>query len=134
MGRDYTYVSDTVDGIRAAVSLECSFEVFNLGNSSPVTLNEMVAEIEKATGKRAKLKRMEVPAGDVPITYADLRKSESMLGYRPKVRFGEGIRRTVEWYRQWKIESEDSAADIWALADQCGQSAASVPVRKGCPK
>ncbi|WP_321472994.1 GDP-mannose 4,6-dehydratase [uncultured Paludibaculum sp.] len=107
MGRDYTFVSDTIDGILAALNINCPYGVFNLGNSFPVTLSEMVAEIERATHREAKLRRLPVPPGDVPITYADLTKSEAALGYRPKVLFAEGIRRTVEWYRAWKRGTDE---------------------------
>ena len=97
MGRDYTFVSDTVDGILAALRYDCAFDVLNLGNSSPVLLSEMVDAISRAIGKPAILRRLPVPPGDVPITYADLEKSRRVLGYQPKVPFTEGIRRTVEW-------------------------------------
>jgi len=99
MGRDYTYVSDTVAGIEAALHHDCAFDVFNLGNSSPVTLTEMVETIARVMEKPAELNRLPVPAGDVPITYADLTKSKAVLGYEPKVPFEEGIRRTVDWLR-----------------------------------
>jgi UDP-glucuronate 4-epimerase len=100
MGRDYTFVSDTVDGIMAALRHDCAFDVFNLGNSSPVLLSEMVDAIAGALGKPAKLLRLPVQPGDVPITYADLEKSRRVLGYQPRVPFAEGIRRMVEWSRR----------------------------------
>jgi UDP-glucuronate 4-epimerase len=98
-GRDYTFVSDTVAGILAALRHDCAFDVFNLGNSAPVTLTEMVGTIGQALGKTPIVDRQPVPPGDVPITYADLAKSTAALGYRPTVPFAEGIRRTVEWFR-----------------------------------
>ncbi len=100
MGRDYTFVSDTVDGIMAALRHDCAFDVFNLGNSSPVLLSEMVEAIASAVGKPAKISRLPVQPGDVPITYADLQKSRRVLGYQPGILFTEGIRRTVEWIRR----------------------------------
>jgi UDP-glucuronate 4-epimerase len=99
MGRDYTFVSDTVAGILAALRHDCAFDVFNLGNSAPVTLTEMVATIGQALGKTPVIDRQPVPPGDVPVTYADLTKSTAALGYRPTVPFAVGIRRTVEWFR-----------------------------------
>lgn len=132
MGRDYTYISDTVDGIIAALHLDCSFDIFNLGHSSPITLREMVAEIERATGKQAKLKRLPVPPGDVPLTYADLTKSETTLGYRPKVEFRDGIQRMVDWYRRSTPATGGTVADLLALANHNGQPA---PARaaEDCP-
>lgn len=120
MGRDYTYISDTVDGIIAALHLDRSFDIFNLGHSAPVTLQEMVAEIERATGKQAKLKRLPVPAGDVPLTYADLTKSETSLGYRPKVEFRDGIQRMVDWYRASAEQAGNTVSDLLALAGHGG--------------
>ncbi|MBN9660805.1 MAG: GDP-mannose 4,6-dehydratase [Acidobacteria bacterium] len=132
MGRDYTYISDTVDGIMAALHLDRSFDIFNLGHSSPVSLQQMVAEIERATGKQARLKRLPVPPGDVPLTYADLTKSEAALGYRPRIEFREGIQRMVEWYRHSVASSNDTVADLLALAGQGGQGAA-VSDTEDCP-
>jgi UDP-glucuronate 4-epimerase len=99
MGRDYTFVSDTVDGILAALGHDCAYDVFNLGNSSPVLLSTMVTTIAEAVGREAIIRRLPEQPGDVPITYADLTKSKAVLGYDPKVPFAEGIRRTVEWIR-----------------------------------
>jgi UDP-glucuronate 4-epimerase len=98
MGRDYTYVSDTVDGIMAALACDVPYDVFNLGNSAPVTLAAMLAAIERALGRKAALDRQPVPPGDVPITYADLEKSRRVLGYQPRVPFEQGIARMAEWY------------------------------------
>ncbi|MGC4048701.1 MAG: GDP-mannose 4,6-dehydratase [Paludibaculum sp.] len=133
MGRDYTYISDTVDGILAALHLDRPFDIFNLGHSSPVTLREMVAEIERATGKQAKLKRLPVPAGDVPLTFADLTKSEALLGYRPKVEFRDGIQRMVDWYRRSGESNADSVAGLLALAGQSGEPASSPHSAEDCP-
>ncbi len=108
-GRDYTYVDDTVAGILAAVDYkfnvtpgEAPFDIFNLGNSHPVKLGELVELIEAATGRKAIRNAMPAQPGDVPITWADLSKSEKMLGYRPKISMQEGLKRMVEWYRSKK--------------------------------
>jgi len=98
-GRDYTFVDDTVAGIVASFDYDCRFEVFNLGNSSPVTLRTMIATIEEALGKRAEIRWLPDQPGDVPITYADIAKAERLLGYAPKTSFIEGVRRLVDWRR-----------------------------------
>ena len=100
MGRDYTFVSDIVDGIVRAISFETAYDVFNLGNSAPISLNEMVETIAEELGKQAILSPQPIPPGDVPITFADLSRSRTMLGYAPQVSFRDGIRRMVEWFRQ----------------------------------
>jgi UDP-glucuronate 4-epimerase len=105
-GRDYTYVDDIVAGVLAATRLELpsagekvSFEVFNLGNSHPVKLTELVDLLEATTGRHAVRQRQDMQPGDVPLTWADVSKAERMLGYRPATRIEEGLKRFVAWYR-----------------------------------
>jgi UDP-glucuronate 4-epimerase len=105
-GRDYTYVDDIVAGILAAMKLELKsaageapFEVFNLGNSHPVKLSELVELLETATGRKADRQRKPLQPGDVPLTWADVSKAARMLGYRPATRIEEGLQRFVAWYR-----------------------------------
>ncbi|MDO8740503.1 MAG: SDR family NAD(P)-dependent oxidoreductase [Candidatus Woesearchaeota archaeon] len=97
--RDYTFVSDIIDGIATAVEKELKFEVINLGDSNPVELKYLISLIEKNTGKKAKIKFMPEQKGDVPITYADVSKAKRLLGYKPKVKIEEGVKRLVEWYK-----------------------------------
>jgi UDP-glucuronate 4-epimerase len=98
-GRDYTYIDDIVAGLTAALCYDCRYEIFNLGNSSPVRLTELVATLEAALGKKAALDRQHDQPGDVPITYADTCKARTLLGYNPTTTFCEGIERFVRWYR-----------------------------------
>jgi UDP-glucuronate 4-epimerase len=105
-GRDYTYVDDVVAGTLAALDYELRpgagavpFEVFNLGNSHPVKLDELVELLERATGRKAIREPKPPQPGDVPLTWADVSKSERLLGYRPAVPIAEGLRRFVAWYR-----------------------------------
>jgi len=104
-GRDFTYVDDTVSGIMAALEYEPSrgvgapFEIFNLGNSQPVTLTELVHLIEEATGRKAVKQQKPFQPGDVTITWADISKSARVLGYRPATRLEEGLKKFVAWYR-----------------------------------
>lgn len=97
--RDYTYFSDIVDGIIASVDKEFSYEIFNLGNSKVVELRYLIQLIEENLGKRAKIKKLPDQPGDVPVTYADISKSQRMLGYNPQISIEEGIERFVQWYR-----------------------------------
>jgi UDP-glucuronate 4-epimerase len=96
--RDYTYVDDIVDGILAALRLETDFEVFNLGSSSPVPLDQMIRLLEKELGKRARLEFREPQTGEMPFTYADLTKAKRLLNYHPKVPFETGLSRFVAWF------------------------------------
>jgi UDP-glucuronate 4-epimerase len=98
--RDYTYIDDIADGVEAALMLPASFEIINLGGAHPVTLSDLVAAVEKATGRTAVLDRRPDQPGDVPATYADVTKAERLLGFKARVSLEEGLRRSVEWYRK----------------------------------
>ncbi|MEQ1839152.1 MAG: SDR family NAD(P)-dependent oxidoreductase [Verrucomicrobiales bacterium] len=97
--RDYTYVSDTVQGLIACTRKQFGFEIFNLGESETVTVRRLIQLLEKALDKPAKIERLPMQAGDVPLTYADISKARAVLGYEPKVKIEEGIDRFVEWFR-----------------------------------
>lgn len=98
--RDYTYISDIVDGVVRAVDRPHPYEVFNLGKGSGTSLKEFIRLVEKHTGRPAKKKIMPDQPGDVPYTCADVSKAHKMLGYKSKVSFEEGIRRTAVWYKK----------------------------------
>ena len=90
--RDYTYVTDIVQGIVGAInSRKGGFEVYNLGNGNPITLNEFISTCEEVSGKTAKIKEIENQQGDVPGTYADINKAKKDLGYNPTVKLEEGL-------------------------------------------
>ena len=73
-------------------------EVFNLGESQTTTLNELISLIERVLDKKAIINRMPEQPGDVPLTYADISKAKSQLGYDPHTQIAEGIPRFIEWY------------------------------------
>ena len=104
-GRDYTYVDDIVAGVLAAIDYTppvlngAAFEIFNLGNSHPVKLNELLDRIEKVTGKKAIRERKDEQPGDVPLTWADISKAGKLLEYRPKTALEDGLKTFVAWYR-----------------------------------
>lgn len=98
--RDYTYISDIVDGIVRAIDRPNKYEVFNLGKGSGTSLKDFIYLVQKHVGKAAQIKVLPDQAGDVPYTCADVTKAYSLLGYKAKVPFEEGIKRTVEWYKK----------------------------------
>ncbi|HEV8130508.1 MAG TPA: GDP-mannose 4,6-dehydratase [Acidobacteriota bacterium] len=98
--RDYTFVDDIVDGVTAALDRDCDFEIINLGNSRTVKLMEVIVLLERALGMSAQLQELPPQRGDPPITYADIKKAQELLGYQPKVPIEEGITRFVEWFRK----------------------------------
>jgi UDP-glucuronate 4-epimerase len=103
--RDYTYITDIIDGIMACVRETFGYEIFNLGGSNPTKLSRLVELLEAALGKKAQVERKPDQPGDVPRTWADLAKSELRLGYAPKVSIEEGIPRFVNWFREAGVGS-----------------------------
>ena len=98
--RDYTYVDDIIDGVMAAINYDKSnYEVFNLGESRTVELNELISLLEKELDTHAIIDRQPSQPGDVPQTFADISKARALLGYDPKTQIEEGLRRFVEWFR-----------------------------------
>jgi len=101
--RDYTYVTDTVDGVIACTQKELGFEIFNLGESQTVTLSYLIELIEKELGRKASIDRQPPQPGDVPITFADVSKARAKLGYHPHIKIEQGIKMFIDWFRknQW---------------------------------
>jgi len=104
MGRDYTYVDDIVAGILSSLEYRfpqvgVPFDVFNLGNSHPVKLAELIEYLEAATGRMAIRNFRPLQPGDVPLTWANIAKASKLLGYRPQTRMAEGLEQFVAWYR-----------------------------------
>ncbi len=98
--RDYTYISDIINGVMNALRKTFAFEIFNLGRSQTVELRHLIFLLEKETGKKAGIKKMPPQSGDAEITYADVSKAQRLLGYKPSVEIEEGIARFVRWYRK----------------------------------
>ncbi len=99
--RDYTYVSDIVDGVMACTQKEFGYEIFNLGDSRTVTLSRLIELLEQSLGRKAIIERLPAQAGDVPLTYADITKARARLSYLPKVKIEEGIPLFVEWFKKY---------------------------------
>jgi UDP-glucuronate 4-epimerase len=98
--RDYTYITDIVDGVLACTQREFGFEIFNLGESQTVKLSELIELLEISLGKKAMLDRQPLQPGDVPITFADVSKARAVLGYQPRVKIAEGIPLFVDWFKR----------------------------------
>jgi len=100
MKRDFTYISDITDGILAAIDNPFPYEIINLGNNKPIELSYFIECIENALKKKAKKNMLPMQPGDVKITYANIKKAEKLLNYKPKVKIEEGINRFVGWYKE----------------------------------
>lgn len=97
--RDYTYIADIIDGVTRAIDRCGAYRIYNLGESSPITLNDLIAELERALGKKAVLDRQPMQPGDVNRTYADVSRARAELGYEPSTDMRTGLARFVEWLR-----------------------------------
>ena len=101
--RDYTYIDDIVDGIIKSCNYvennKDVYEILNLGNSSPVSLKEMINTIAEVLNKTPNIQELPMQPGDVERTFADISKAKKLIGYNPKTSFKEGIENFVKWYK-----------------------------------
>jgi len=100
MMRDFTYIDDILDGVAAAMDRCKSYEIYNLGESRPVSVNDLIRELEIALGKKAVRTHLPLQPGDVERTYADVTKAERDLGYRPATDIHTGLATFVAWLRE----------------------------------
>jgi UDP-glucuronate 4-epimerase len=119
MQRDFTYVDDIVEGVARLIPLPASPEpnfdkanpdpgaswaphrIYNIGNSRPERLMDMIAILEELTGREARKEFLDMQPGDVPSTYADVAELEEAVGFRPATPLREGLARFVAWYRDY---------------------------------
>jgi nucleoside-diphosphate-sugar epimerase len=102
--RDYTYIGDIVRGIILAMEKPLGFEVVNLGNNTPASLNQLLSIFEKVLGKKAKVKSRPSHEASVEVTYANIDKAKRLLDWEPEVPLEEGITRLVAWFRANRLE------------------------------
>ncbi|MFP4033162.1 MAG: NAD-dependent epimerase [Desulfococcaceae bacterium] len=119
MMRDFTYIDDIVEGVVRVMdriptpnpdwsgddpdpgSSYAPYKIYNIGNNTSVELNDFIAAIEDALGRKAKRELMDMQAGDVPATFANIDDLARDVGFRPATPIEEGIARFVEWYREY---------------------------------
>jgi UDP-glucuronate 4-epimerase len=100
MTRDWTFVSDTVAGIVAAVDAALGYEIVNLGRGEPALVSEFIAAFERITGRSVPWNEAPKPEADVERTHADIEKARRLLGYAPHVGLADGARQMIEWYER----------------------------------
>lgn len=106
--RDFTYVDDIAEGTILSTK-ELGYEIINLGGGkNPISLNTVIQTIEKYLNKKAVIDYRPFHKADLKETWADITKAEKLLGWKPKVSFEEGIKKTVEWY----LENREFLKDI----------------------
>lgn len=99
--RDYTFVEDIVKGVIAAVDTPLGFEIINLGNCSPIRLDKLIEKIATAVGQEAIIERLPNQPGDVPMTFAEVSKAKSLLGYAPDTPLDIGLKAFVDWLSEY---------------------------------
>lgn len=100
MMRDFTYIGDIIDGTVAAMDKCEGFNTYNLGESEPITVNDLITEIEKALGKKAIREYLPPQPGDVERTYANITKASVELGYNPTTNIQTGLANFTTWLRK----------------------------------
>ena len=104
MRRDFTYIDDIVAGVLASLDrpIEAGqHRLYNLGNNAAASVNDLIAAIEAATGRKAKRNEVPPPPGEVAATWADIEASRRDLGFQPKTALPQGIERFVAWYKDF---------------------------------
>lgn len=102
-GRDYCYLQNMLEAIEFIIQNPFKYEIFNLGNSSPVTLGKLVEAVENVTGKKVNLVKMPKRAGEMTLTYADVSKAKKMLGYKAET----PIEFIVDKYYKWFLSQPE---------------------------
>lgn len=105
MARDFTYIDDIIDGVIAVLDAppaRGSHEIYNIGDSQPVGLMDMIASLETALGLTAEKIMRPMQPGDVTATFADISKLHAKTGYKPKVMLNEGLERYAQWWREYR--------------------------------
>jgi UDP-glucuronate 4-epimerase len=103
MRRDFTYVDDIVQGVKASLfapSLN-PYEVLNLGNHNAEQLKDMIGVLAATLGVEPKVEFLPMQPGDVEATYADISLAQAKLGFQPRTRITEGIPKFVAWYKKY---------------------------------
>lgn len=106
--RDYTFIDDFVAGFIAALERPLGFEIFNLGNSATVSLNEAIQVIEAVTGKMLIIQEEPLQPGDVLVTNAEISKAKRLLGYSPATPFEVGMERFFRWFEGRRANSQET--------------------------
>jgi len=104
--RDYTYVDDIIQGVRAAIDYDRSnHEIFNLGESQTIELKDLIGLLEENLGRKAIIQRKPMQPGDVPLTFADISKARELLNYNPNTKIEQGIPKFTDWFLKTQKQS-----------------------------
>lgn len=103
MLRDFTYIDDIVDAVFTIIngSNDSVSEVYNVGNASPIRLNDFITTLERNIGKHAIRHNMPMQSGDVLATWADTAKLKRDYDYQPETSLNDGIKKYLAWYNEY---------------------------------
>ncbi|NOU35960.1 MAG: NAD-dependent epimerase/dehydratase family protein [Kiritimatiellaceae bacterium] len=103
MKRDFTYITDIVAGVKAALFADGldPYEIFNLGNNRAENLMDFIKTLAASLGVEPKMEMLPMQPGDVPVTFADVSKAGKKLNYMPHTPITEGVPKFVQWYREY---------------------------------
>ena len=105
--RDYTYIDDIIDGIIQSIDTDDRYMIYNLGNSEPIKLSNLISIIAEITGIDLVIEYQEIPKGDVIQTYANINRAQNNLKYDPMTGIKDGISKFVKWYVSMKNTYKD---------------------------
>ncbi len=98
--RDFVFVGDVVQANMLASQAEnVSGQIFNVGNGKPVTLLDLISQLNQVLGTKVKPKHDPPRAGDIRESLADIAAAKKLLGYKPQIIFEDGLRRSIDYYR-----------------------------------
>jgi len=100
MARDFTNVSDIVRGVMCAMRETSGFRTVNLGNSSPCTVSTLVDKLGQALGITPRVRRIDRPAGEMDVTFADVRRAAELWGWKPEIKLDEGLAEFAKWLKE----------------------------------
>lgn len=104
--RDFTYIDDVISGILAILGKQKTEKpplLMNIGNHNPVTVSELVSELEQTLGRRAQVEYLPMQPGDVNATCADISRIKDYCGFTPATRLREGLRKFCDWHQQYTV-------------------------------
>jgi UDP-glucuronate 4-epimerase len=101
MQRDFTYVDDIVEGTLRVLDKPSPYAIYNIGNHQPVDLLDYIRTLERALGRKARLKMMPMQPGDVKATYADTKALRQAVGFAPRTPLAAGLARFAQWFKDY---------------------------------
>ncbi len=108
MKRDFTYIDDIVSGVlgiqnKIPTNNKLPYEVYNIGNSKTIELEEFIGELELSLGLEADKEYLPIQKGDVVMTFSDIGRIEKIVNYKPVFDIKEGVSLFVDWYKSYKL-------------------------------